>query len=153
MDFCTCSSCRNYKVKTSDGQTHEGLYVDCSMRIRHWAKISTQQDESVNNNYFIKTSLSHQEKLTTQHSTDNEESASSSEETKSNHHTNNTKIIFIPSPNQPDMITINNVMKPLVDEFNQFKNGIKVYTPNYPHGQKVIVKLVALIGDIVATHK
>ncbi|MBW0575983.1 hypothetical protein O181_115698 [Austropuccinia psidii MF-1] len=59
----------------------------------------------------------------------------------------------IPSPNQPDMITINNVMKPLVAELKQLKNGITVCTPNYPHGQKVIVKLVALIGDIVATHK
>ncbi|MBW0511417.1 hypothetical protein O181_051132 [Austropuccinia psidii MF-1] len=60
---------------------------------------------------------------------------------------------FMPSPNQPDMITINNFMKPLVDELNQLKNGITVCTPNYPHGQKVIVKLVVLIGDIGATHK
>ncbi|MBW0586734.1 hypothetical protein O181_126449 [Austropuccinia psidii MF-1] len=59
----------------------------------------------------------------------------------------------IPSPNQPDMITINNVMKTLVDELNQLKNGITVCTPNYPHGKKVIVKLVALIGNIVATNK
>ncbi|MBW0566884.1 hypothetical protein O181_106599, partial [Austropuccinia psidii MF-1] len=93
MDFCTCSSCRNYKVTTSDGQTREGLYVDRSTRIRHWAKISTQQDESFNNNCFIKTSLSHQEKLTTQLSSDNEESDSSSQETKSNHDNNNKKII------------------------------------------------------------
>ncbi|MBW0565962.1 hypothetical protein O181_105677, partial [Austropuccinia psidii MF-1] len=93
MDFCTCSSCWNYKVTTSNGQTREGLYVDCSTQIKHWAKISTQQDKCVNNNCFIKTSLTHQEKLTTQLSSDNEESDSSSQETKSNHNTNNKKII------------------------------------------------------------
>ncbi|MBW0464151.1 hypothetical protein O181_003866 [Austropuccinia psidii MF-1] len=95
MDFCISSSFRNYKVRTSNGQTHEGLYVDHSMQVRHWAKISTQQEKSANNNYFIKTSLSHQEKLTTQLSSDNEESDSSSQGTKSNHNTNNTKIISL----------------------------------------------------------
>ncbi|MBW0553131.1 hypothetical protein O181_092846 [Austropuccinia psidii MF-1] len=51
------------------------------------------------------------------------------------------------------MITINNVMKTLVDELNQLENGIKLFTPNYPHGHKVIVKLVALFANIVATNK
>ncbi|MBW0530367.1 hypothetical protein O181_070082 [Austropuccinia psidii MF-1] len=60
---------------------------------------------------------------------------------------------IISSPNQPNMITINNVLKPLIPELIQLNNGIVITTPNYPQGQRVIVKLVGLIGDIVATHK
>ncbi|MBW0575933.1 hypothetical protein O181_115648 [Austropuccinia psidii MF-1] len=60
---------------------------------------------------------------------------------------------IIPSPNQPYMITINNVLKPLIQELIQLNNSIVITTPNYPQGQRVIVKLVGLIGHIVATHK
>ncbi|MBW0476126.1 hypothetical protein O181_015841 [Austropuccinia psidii MF-1] len=59
----------------------------------------------------------------------------------------------IPSPNQPDMITINNILKPLVDELMELNREIVIKTPNYPHGRRVIIRLVGLIGDIIATHK
>ncbi|MBW0571572.1 hypothetical protein O181_111287 [Austropuccinia psidii MF-1] len=59
----------------------------------------------------------------------------------------------IPAPNQPDMMTMNNVLKPLVEELIELNNGKNINTPGHPHGRKVIVKLVCLIGDIVATHK
>ncbi|MBW0555133.1 hypothetical protein O181_094848 [Austropuccinia psidii MF-1] len=59
----------------------------------------------------------------------------------------------IPSPNQPDMVTINNILKLLIDELIELNRGVKVITPNHPHERYVVVKLVGLIGDIVATHK
>ncbi|MBW0581485.1 hypothetical protein O181_121200 [Austropuccinia psidii MF-1] len=40
----------------------------------------------------------------------------------------------IPSPNQPDIITINNVLKPLIDELIELNHGVNINTPNYPHG-------------------
>ncbi|MBW0510137.1 hypothetical protein O181_049852 [Austropuccinia psidii MF-1] len=58
----------------------------------------------------------------------------------------------IPSPNQPDMITINNILKPTIDELLEIKK-VKTSTPSHPHGRNVSIKLVALIGDIVATHQ
>ncbi|MBW0547961.1 hypothetical protein O181_087676 [Austropuccinia psidii MF-1] len=60
---------------------------------------------------------------------------------------------LIPAPNQPNMLTTNNVLRPLVDELLKLNEGIKIITPKYPHGRKVFVRLVSLIGDIVATHK
>ncbi|MBW0476031.1 hypothetical protein O181_015746 [Austropuccinia psidii MF-1] len=59
----------------------------------------------------------------------------------------------IPSPNQPDIMTIDNIMRPLIDELILLNPGIKIKTPNHPHGQSVVIKIVYLIGDIVATHK
>ncbi|MBW0533260.1 hypothetical protein O181_072975 [Austropuccinia psidii MF-1] len=60
---------------------------------------------------------------------------------------------IIPSLKQPDMFTTNNVLKPLVDELLNLHEGIKITTPKYPHGRKIFVRLVGLIGDVVATHK
>ncbi|MBW0555620.1 hypothetical protein O181_095335 [Austropuccinia psidii MF-1] len=51
------------------------------------------------------------------------------------------------------MVTINNVLKPLIDELIELNCGVKIITPNHPRGRYVVVKLVGLIGDIVATHK
>ncbi|MBW0507551.1 hypothetical protein O181_047266 [Austropuccinia psidii MF-1] len=60
---------------------------------------------------------------------------------------------IIPSPNQPMMITINNILTPLVNELYKLNNGLTILTQKYPHGGKVVVKLVTLVGDIVAVHK
>ncbi|MBW0552151.1 hypothetical protein O181_091866 [Austropuccinia psidii MF-1] len=60
---------------------------------------------------------------------------------------------IIPSPNQPTMITINKILKPSVNELYELNTGITILIPKYPHGQKVVVKLVKLVGDIVAVHK
>ncbi|MBW0493767.1 hypothetical protein O181_033482 [Austropuccinia psidii MF-1] len=60
---------------------------------------------------------------------------------------------LIPAPNQPNMLTKNNVLQLLVDELLKLNEGIKIITPKYPHGRKVFFWLVSLIGDIVATHK
>ncbi|MBW0570974.1 hypothetical protein O181_110689 [Austropuccinia psidii MF-1] len=59
----------------------------------------------------------------------------------------------IPTSNQPTMITINNVLKPIIDEIYELNNGLTIVTPEYPHGRKVVVKVVTLVGDIVAAHK
>ncbi|MBW0551442.1 hypothetical protein O181_091157 [Austropuccinia psidii MF-1] len=59
----------------------------------------------------------------------------------------------VPSPNQPDIITINNILKPLVDELMELNREILIKTPNYPHGHRVIIRLGGLIGNIIATPK
>ncbi|MBW0474922.1 hypothetical protein O181_014637, partial [Austropuccinia psidii MF-1] len=60
---------------------------------------------------------------------------------------------IIPSPNQPTMIMINNILRPIIDEIYELNNGLTISTPEYPHGRKVVVKVVTLVGDIVSAHK
>ncbi|MBW0532733.1 hypothetical protein O181_072448 [Austropuccinia psidii MF-1] len=60
---------------------------------------------------------------------------------------------LIPAPNQPNPITINNILRPFVDELIELQSGINIPTPKFPKGQNIIVKLGCLIGDLVATHK
>ncbi|MBW0476144.1 hypothetical protein O181_015859 [Austropuccinia psidii MF-1] len=60
---------------------------------------------------------------------------------------------IITSPNQPNMVTISNVLNPLVEDLLELYEGVKVATLEYTAGQPVIVKVAALIGDIVANHK
>ncbi|MBW0578198.1 hypothetical protein O181_117913 [Austropuccinia psidii MF-1] len=60
---------------------------------------------------------------------------------------------IIPAPNQPSMVTMNNVLKPLVNELIELNKTIRIQTYQEPEGQNVRVKLQALLGDVVATHK
>lgn len=60
---------------------------------------------------------------------------------------------IVPSPNQPNMITISHVLRPLVDSLLELENGVLIHTNQFPFGRQVQVRLLALIGDIVATHK
>ncbi|MBW0489835.1 hypothetical protein O181_029550 [Austropuccinia psidii MF-1] len=45
------------------------------------------------------------------------------------------------------------MLRPIIDEIYELNNGLTIPTPEYPHGQKVAVKVVTLVGDIVAAHK
>ncbi|KNZ52572.1 hypothetical protein VP01_3517g2 [Puccinia sorghi] len=58
-----------------------------------------------------------------------------------------------PAPNQPNMTTISNIHQPIVDDLVHMNNGLTIVTPQYPRGRMVIVRLAALLGDVVATHK
>ncbi|MBW0484215.1 hypothetical protein O181_023930 [Austropuccinia psidii MF-1] len=60
---------------------------------------------------------------------------------------------LIPSPNQPTMITINNVLILLVNELYILNRGMIIPKSKYPRGRKITVKLATLAGDIVAVHK
>ncbi|MBW0469065.1 hypothetical protein O181_008780 [Austropuccinia psidii MF-1] len=60
---------------------------------------------------------------------------------------------LIPGPNSPDVVTISNVIRPLVDELLELKDGFNVVTTNYPQGRKVYVQLLPAVGDLVAMHK
>ncbi|KNZ43946.1 hypothetical protein VP01_9688g1, partial [Puccinia sorghi] len=42
---------------------------------------------------------------------------------------------IIPAPNQPDMITIKHILRPLVDDFMMLNNGIDITTYQFPNGQ------------------
>ncbi|MBW0594257.1 hypothetical protein O181_133972, partial [Austropuccinia psidii MF-1] len=60
---------------------------------------------------------------------------------------------LIPAPNQPNTSTINNILKPLVDELLKLNQTVNIQTYQHSNGRNVSVKLAALIGNIVATHK
>ncbi|MBW0473707.1 hypothetical protein O181_013422 [Austropuccinia psidii MF-1] len=59
---------------------------------------------------------------------------------------------IIPAPKQPDMIAISNILKPLIDELLVLNRGIKLTMLKHQSGNKVSVKVICLIGDIVANH-
>ncbi|MBW0501082.1 hypothetical protein O181_040797 [Austropuccinia psidii MF-1] len=59
---------------------------------------------------------------------------------------------MIPAPNQPNTTTINNVLKPLVDELLSLYRTINIQTCKF-QGQNITVTLAALIGDIISTDK
>ncbi|MBW0506347.1 hypothetical protein O181_046062 [Austropuccinia psidii MF-1] len=60
---------------------------------------------------------------------------------------------MIPAPNQPNMITMSNVLKPLVKDLLELNHPKRFQTHQFPLGLAVVVHLGALIGDVVATHK
>ncbi|MBW0514434.1 hypothetical protein O181_054149 [Austropuccinia psidii MF-1] len=60
---------------------------------------------------------------------------------------------LVPEPTQPNMVTINNILKIFIDEIALLDEGIMIQTPQYPKGCKVVVRLGCLIGDLVANHK
>ncbi len=60
---------------------------------------------------------------------------------------------IIPAPNQPNMVTITHILKPLVDELLNLSNGVLIPTHQFPGGRKVIVRLACLKGNMVANHK
>ncbi|MBW0496430.1 hypothetical protein O181_036145 [Austropuccinia psidii MF-1] len=60
---------------------------------------------------------------------------------------------IIPGPNSPDVVTISNVLKPLVDKLLLLRDGNKVLKSFHPEGQFVFAQLLPLVGDHVAIHK
>ncbi|MBW0478447.1 hypothetical protein O181_018162 [Austropuccinia psidii MF-1] len=48
---------------------------------------------------------------------------------------------IIPGPNQPNMLTINNILLPLVNELLELNNGVTICTPKFPRGRKVVIKI------------
>lgn len=58
-----------------------------------------------------------------------------------------------PGPNAPSIITINHILKPLVDQLLEFEKGQVISTHHYPNGQTVQVRLLPLLGDVVGVHK
>ncbi|MBW0490854.1 hypothetical protein O181_030569 [Austropuccinia psidii MF-1] len=60
---------------------------------------------------------------------------------------------LVPEPSQPNMVTINKILRVFIDEMIQLNSGIFVQTPKYPNGRMVVVCLGCLIGDLVANHK
>ncbi|KNZ44768.1 hypothetical protein VP01_884g1 [Puccinia sorghi] len=59
----------------------------------------------------------------------------------------------IPGPFSPDPSTINHLLRPLVNKLINLENGILIPTHQFPAGQVVQVKLLALFGDVLATKK
>ncbi|MBW0526536.1 hypothetical protein O181_066251 [Austropuccinia psidii MF-1] len=60
---------------------------------------------------------------------------------------------IVPGPSAPDVVTISNVRKPLVDELMVLKDGIQVKTYQHPQGQMVYAQPLPLVGDLMAVHK
>ncbi|MBW0514310.1 hypothetical protein O181_054025 [Austropuccinia psidii MF-1] len=60
---------------------------------------------------------------------------------------------IIPEPNAPNTTAISNVLRPLVNELLILKDGVKIYTSDYPKGREIYVQLLSSVGDLVARHK
>jgi hypothetical protein len=60
---------------------------------------------------------------------------------------------MIPAPNQPNMVTINNVLRPLVNNLLTLLQSLHIPTHQFPNGRPFTAELGVLLGDVVATHK
>ncbi|KAG0142567.1 hypothetical protein CROQUDRAFT_681475 [Cronartium quercuum f. sp. fusiforme G11] len=60
---------------------------------------------------------------------------------------------IMPGIHEPSVTTINHVLAPIIDQLLVLNKGFRVSTHQYPGGRVVQVKLLGLVGDIVATHK
>lgn len=58
-----------------------------------------------------------------------------------------------PGPREPSVVTINNILQPLVDELERLDAGITITTPKHPEGRAVRVRIGPVIADLVALRK
>ncbi|POW15320.1 hypothetical protein PSTT_02183 [Puccinia striiformis] len=58
-----------------------------------------------------------------------------------------------PGPHEPDVVTINHILKPIVEDLLRLKDGIFVKTHQYPNKRKVFLYILPLVGDMPANHK
>lgn len=54
---------------------------------------------------------------------------------------------------QPSVTTVNHFLSPIVNQLLILKEGIKICTKKFPGGRLVQIKLLGMVGDVVATHK
>ncbi|MBW0484909.1 hypothetical protein O181_024624 [Austropuccinia psidii MF-1] len=71
------------------------------------------------------------------------------------HHKPAYSLVFgiIPGPNSPNTVTISNILKHLVAQLLELKDGVHIPTFLYPDGKYIYLQLLPLIGDLVAVHK
>ncbi|MBW0567419.1 hypothetical protein O181_107134 [Austropuccinia psidii MF-1] len=60
---------------------------------------------------------------------------------------------IIPGPNAPNIITISNCLKLLVDELLVLKDGFEAFTAQNPCGRKIYIQVLPIRGDLLAVHK
>ncbi|KNZ54256.1 hypothetical protein VP01_2998g1 [Puccinia sorghi] len=60
---------------------------------------------------------------------------------------------IIPGPKEPEMITMSNILQPLIDGLLVLNKGVRMSTFKFLNGRIVSARLGALIGDVVATHE
>ncbi|MBW0464799.1 hypothetical protein O181_004514 [Austropuccinia psidii MF-1] len=60
---------------------------------------------------------------------------------------------IIPGPNLPNTDTISNILKHLVAQLLELKDGVHIPTFLYPDGKYIYLQLLPLIGDLVSVHK
>lgn len=58
-----------------------------------------------------------------------------------------------PGTHEPTVTTINHVLSPIIDQLLSLDEGFRISTHLYPEGRMVQVKLLGLVGDVVATYK
>lgn len=58
-----------------------------------------------------------------------------------------------PGTHEPTVTTINHVLSPIIDQLLSLDEGFRILTHLYPEGRMVQVKLLGLVGDVVATYK
>ncbi|MBW0547979.1 hypothetical protein O181_087694 [Austropuccinia psidii MF-1] len=60
---------------------------------------------------------------------------------------------IIPGPNSPNTVMISNILKHLVAQLLELKDGVHIPMFLYPDGKYIYLQLLPLIGDLVAVHK
>ncbi|MBW0560295.1 hypothetical protein O181_100010 [Austropuccinia psidii MF-1] len=159
-----CTDFSKHIITLPNGNIQRGLLVNCSTQRKHWRTMKNELDEAKPSSFLPTISCNYQEKHFRKAQNNCQKGGSDFEEDESNPEaersmkeseiafTLSTKF-YISCRYYSGTKSANNVLVPLVDELLEFSKGVTICTPKYPEGRKVLVKLTALIGDLVATHK
>lgn len=58
-----------------------------------------------------------------------------------------------PGTHESSVTTTNHLLSPIIDQLLTLSDSVNIRTKKHPEGRLVRVKLLGLIGDVVATHK
>ncbi|MBW0490402.1 hypothetical protein O181_030117 [Austropuccinia psidii MF-1] len=153
-----CTDFSKHIITLPNGNIQRRLMVNCSTQRKHWRTMTNELDKAKLSSFLPTISRNDQEKHFRKAQHNCQRAGSDFEKDESNPEAKRSMkeseiACIIPGPNQPAIFTINNLLVPLLNELLEFRKGVTICTPKYPEGRKVLVKLTALIGDLVATHK
>ncbi|MBW0512292.1 hypothetical protein O181_052007 [Austropuccinia psidii MF-1] len=131
MELCNCSKCDSQTFNHPNGPLN-GRYISSRNKRKHQANDRLQLQ-------------SHPFGLVGSQDETSDDLASSG--------TSSSEELSVFENDLPDVVTISNLLKPLVDELLLLWDENKVLTSLHPEGWFVFTQLLPLVGDNVAIHK
>ncbi|MBW0512446.1 hypothetical protein O181_052161 [Austropuccinia psidii MF-1] len=145
MELCTCKSCSLRTCQQPDGPV-PGQFISSRNKKKH------QHNDLINSQdtlTFSPHQMSFYPSTPSSENSTNDTSTDSTCETESRLHSETS----LPGSHSPNIITISNCMKLLVDELLVLKDGFEAFTAQNPLGQKIYLQILPICGDLLATHK
>ncbi|MBW0464710.1 hypothetical protein O181_004425 [Austropuccinia psidii MF-1] len=145
MELCTCKLCSLHTFQQPDGPVPGQFISSCNKQKHHHNDLINSQDTltfSPHQKSFYPSTLS------SENST-NDTFTDSTSKTESRLHSETS----LPGPHSPNLITISNCMKLLVDELLVLKDGFEAFTAQNPLGKNIYLQILPICGDLLEIHK